>query len=113
MKIVTDSISIEELQEMAKNMFYNMVKAVVDIEKGIMAVDASLHVDLEQALLENDSKHKNLWGINLYQEKIGNDFIEFNSMINIKPAQGNMGRGVDDIKIQEKIIEVVNKLVKR
>lgn len=93
-------------------MFGDLVKAVVDLEKQIMAVDAELHADEEALLLEKSSKQQNLWGINLYPEFFGtNDFIEFDSMINLRPSSGNKSRGVDDDKIQKQIIELVNKLV--
>jgi hypothetical protein len=113
MKIIDKEITTQELQEMAEKMFGNLVKAVVDIEKGIMAVDAELHADAEAYLLENGSSQKNLWGINLYPEIYGDDFIEFDSMTNLRPSQGNRSRGVEDMKIQEKIIDVVIRLVKR
>ncbi len=106
-----NKISVNELREMAGKMFGNLVKAVVDIEKEIMAVDAELHADEESFLLEKDSQQKNLWGINLYPEMTGNDFIEFDSMINLRPSQGNRSRGVENKEIQEKIIEIVNKLI--
>ena len=67
----------------------------------------------EQYLLERGSKQENLWGINLYLEKDGDDFIEFDSMINLKPSQSNYSRGVDNPEIQKKIIRIVNKLIKR
>ncbi len=111
MKIITDKILIEELKEMADKMFGNLVKAVIDIEKEIMAVDAELHADEEALLLENGSAQKNLWGINIYPELIGDDFVEFDSMINLRPAQGNRSRGIDNIEVQKKILEIVNKLV--
>jgi hypothetical protein len=98
---------------MAEKMFGNLVKAVVDVEKGIMAIDAELHADAEAYLLENGSNQRNLWGINLYPEVHGDDFIEFDSMTNLRPSQGNRSRGVEDIKIKEQIKEVVNKLIKR
>jgi len=113
MKIVEEKITLEELKEMSGKMFGNLVKAVVDIEKGIMAVDAGLHADEETLLLENGSEQKNLWGINLYPEMVGDDFVEFDSMINLRPAQNNRSRGVDDAEIQKKIIAIVNKLVKK
>lgn len=58
MKIIKDQIVLEELQQMAKDSFGNLVKAVVDVEKEIMAVDAELHADQESALLANGSKQK-------------------------------------------------------
>jgi len=113
MKIIEKEISLKELKNMAKNRFGNLVKAVVDIKKGIMAVDAELHADEEARLLENNSKQENLWGINLYPELEGDDFIEFDSMINLRPSQGNCSRGVDNPEIQKKIIQIVNNLVKK
>lgn len=89
-------------------MFGNMVKAVVDIEKKIVAIDAEMHADLEQLLLESNSEQKNLWGINFYPEMTGEDFVEFDSMINVRPSQKNRSRGVDDPEIRKKIIEVVS-----
>ena len=111
MKIIKDKIEIAELKEMSKNMYDNLVKAVVDIEKNLMAVDAGLHSDLEELLIEDSSLPKNLWGINLWPEKFGEEFIEFDSMINLKPALGNRTRGVEKEEIRNKIIEIVNKLV--
>lgn len=113
MKMIDKEITRLELQQMAEKMFGNLVKAVVDVEKGIMAVDAELHADAEAHLLENGSSQKNLWGINLYPEIRGDDFIEFDSMTNLRPSQGNRSRGVEDMKIQEKIKNIVSRLVKR
>jgi len=112
MQIVKDEISIAELSKMSEKMFGNLVKAVVDVEKEIMAVDAGLHADEEALLLANGSEQKNLWGINIYPDVKGEDQIEFDSMINLRPSQGNRSRGVDEQAIREKIKIVVNKLVK-
>ncbi len=113
MKIVTDTIAIDEIKVMAARLFGNMVKAVVDIERGIIAVDAELHSDLEALLLDNGSKQKNLWGINIYPEQGGDDFVEFDSMINLKPGQSNKSRGVEDEAVRKKIIGIVAKKVKK
>lgn len=111
MKIIKDTITVDELKKMSA-MFGNMVKAVVDVEREIIAVDAELHSDLEALLLEDGSGQKNIWGINLYPEIEGDDFIEFDSMINMRPSQGNMSRGVDSEQIRKKIIQVVNNKVR-
>lgn len=113
MKIISEAISFDELKAMAQAMFGDLVKAVVDVEREVVAIDAELHSDLEALLLENGSKQKDLWGINFYPEIDGDDFIEFDSMINIRPSQDNMSRGVDDVKIQHKIIEIVSKRIAR
>ena len=112
MKIVKDKIEIGELKEMAKKMHDNLVKVMVDVEKKIMAVDAGLHADLMQHLIEQEnSEPKNLWGINIFPDKTGDDFIEFDSMMNIKPAFGNRTRGVEDENIRKEIISIVKNLV--
>jgi len=113
MKIVSDTITIDEIKKMAAKMFGDMVKAVVDIEREMVAVDAELHSDLEALLLDNGSKQKNLWGINIYPEQSQDEFVEFDSMINLRPSQGNRSRGVEDEALRLKIIGIVTKKVKR
>jgi hypothetical protein len=111
MKIIEKKISKKELQQMTKKMFDNLVKVVVDVDKKIMAVDAPMHSDEEAELIKNGSKQENLWGINLYPNKNGEDFIEYDSIINIKPNQNNRNRGIDDPLIRKIITQIVNKLV--
>ncbi len=111
-KVVKDFIDKKELEDIASAGFGNVVKAVVDINQGIMAVGGELHADGEVLLVEKfGSKREYLWGINFYPKKSGEEWIEFDSMINIKPVQGNRSRGVDDAEVREKIIQTVNKLV--
>ncbi len=111
--IIDQAMSKSQLAELAKERFGDLVKAVVDIEKGIMAVGGELHADEEALLLERGSKQENLWGINFYPERLGDDFVEFDSMINIRPSQNNRSRGVEDPDIQRKVIMVVNTLVQK
>ncbi|MBI5449005.1 hypothetical protein HY948_01680 [Candidatus Gottesmanbacteria bacterium] len=96
---------------MAKASFGNFVKAVVDIDKAVMVVDASFHADEETYLLSQGSMQQDLWGVNLYPELDGEDFIEFDSMINVRPGKGNITRGVDDSAIQKKIRSIVDQLI--
>lgn len=113
MKIIKDKISIKELEKLAEDMFGNFVKAVVDIEKKIMAAGGEFHADEEALLIENGSKQNNLWGINIYPEIKNENWIEFDSMINLRPSQGNRTRGVENKEIQKIIIEIVNNLVQK
>lgn len=113
MKLIQESISLVELNMMAQKMYGNLVKAVVDIQKEVMVVDSAFHSDQEEFLTENDSQQTNLWGINLHPDKFGQDgWIEFDSMINLRPADNNRTRGVEDPQIQKKIRDIVAKLVK-
>lgn len=88
-----------------------MIKAVVDTGVGIIGLDAELHADIEKQMLETGSKQEDLWGINLYPEMAGDDFVEFDSLINIRPHQGNRSRDVQDEKIRQRIMEIINKLI--
>lgn len=108
MKFV-EKITIKELSKMSEKMFGKLVKAVVDIEKGLLVVDAQMHADIEREMLSQGSKQVNLWGINLYPsvDLFDKGFIEFDSMINLRPLNNNYTRSVDDSKIQEKIKKIV------
>jgi hypothetical protein len=113
MLIIDKEIKNKDLADIAKNTFGDMVKGVVDVEKEIIAIDAGLHADLETFLLQNGSSQENLWGINLYPEIDDDDFLEFDSMINIRPTQNNRSRDVEDEKIRQKIIAIIKKRITR
>jgi len=96
---------------MARLRFGDMVKAVVDVERSVMAVSGELHSDEETLLLDDGSRQQNLWGINLYPDESGDNWIEFDSMINVRPSQNNRSRGVDDAELRKTIRRVVARLV--
>ena len=106
-------VTIGELQEMAAGMFGDLVTAVGDVERGTMVLDAELHADQEALLLDQGSRQADLWGINLYPDLTGADFVEFDSMINVRPSQGNRGRGVEDEALRTRIRAMVDGLVER
>ena len=60
MRIIDAKIPLEELRRMAEGRFGDLVKAVVDIDRGIMAVDAELHADEEAFLLDHGSRQEHL-----------------------------------------------------
>lgn len=110
--IIKQPIHLSELKAIAKDGFGDLVKVVVDIEKEVMATGGELHTDLETLLMEKeDALRSDTWGINIYPDKTGENFIEFDSMINLKPSLGNRTRNVEDPEIQEKIKNVLKKLI--
>ena len=112
MQFVRDSVAVSTLEAMAERMFGNLVKAVVDVERGVLALDGEMHSDEEALLLGNGSVQTDLWGINLYPAQFGTtDFIEFDSVINIRPSQGNRSRSVDNPTVQARVRSVVDRLV--
>lgn len=110
-KIIRSVVTRHELNEMAKQQFGDMIKVVVDIEQGIMAIGGELHSDEEAVLLDQGSSQRNLWGINLYPEKSAEEWIEFDSMINVRPSGGNRSRYVESREVREAVTKIVNRLV--
>jgi hypothetical protein len=106
-------IPLDELRALAGSRFGDMVKAVVDLRQRTMLIDADMHADQEAALLVSGSRQQDLWGINLYPDLPEAEWLEFDSMINLRPSSGNRSRGIDDPRIQEAIVVVVNSLVRR
>ncbi len=107
MQILQQPISRKELRTIAGNTFGDMVKCVADVKLHLLAIDADLHADLERMLLENGSAQEDLWGFNLWVEEDGDDFVEFDSLINIRSWQGNPSRDVLDPEIRESIRSLV------
>lgn len=113
MKIITaeNKINLKELTQMSEKMYGELVKAVVDIEKEVMAVDADLHSDELELLIEQGSRPTDLWGINIYPKIADDQRIEFDSMINLRPGQNNRSRSIESEAIRQRVIKIVNKLI--
>jgi hypothetical protein len=111
-RIVREPISLAELRAMALEQFGDMVKAVVDLARGIMVIGGELHADEETTLLDEGSQQADLWGINLYPDAPPLERVEFESMINVRPALGNRSRSVEDPVLQARIREIVARLVR-
>ncbi|MGH7624039.1 MAG: DUF5674 family protein [Gemmatimonadaceae bacterium] len=110
--IVRDPIPLAELRRLAIGGFGDFVKAVVDVEAEVMALGGELHADQETMLLEQGSQQRNLWGINLYPDLPATERVEFDSMINVRPSQGNRSRSVESEVIRHQIEDIVSRLVR-
>jgi len=111
-RIVRSEISRSSLAAVATTQFGDMVKAVVDVTRGIMAVGGELHADDEALLLDDGSRQADLWGVNLYPGETGESWIEFDSLINVRPAQGNRSRDVESPATRNAIRRVIQNLVR-
>jgi len=109
----THPVSFEEIRQMAALRFGDMVKGVADLRRGILLLDADMHADEEAELLAGGSDQHDLWGINLYPDLPEADWLEFDSMINLRPSFGNRSRGVDDAATRERIADLVRGVVRR
>ena len=111
-ELVQESIRLAHLTSLAEASFGELVKAVVDADLGIMCVAGELHADEEALLLDAGSQHNSLWGINLYPAEYGRPgWIEFDSMINVRPRVGNRSRSVEDAAVRDRIVEIIDRLV--
>jgi hypothetical protein len=110
-EIIRRTIPRARLASLAAAQFGDMIKAVVDVERSVMAIGGELHSDEEAALIDDGSIQANLWGINLYPAESGDAWIEFDSMINVRPAQGNRSRNVEGGALRERISMIVTGLV--
>lgn len=108
-KIIDKKISEFELQEIAKDFYGEMIKGVVDIEREIIAMGGEYHMDANEVLIKNDSKQHNVWGFNWYFNKKGDERIEYVSLINIRPAQGNRVMEVQDKSLRDKMKSIILK----
>jgi hypothetical protein len=111
LRIARDPLRRTELATIAEGQFGDMVKAVVDVRRRIIAIGGEMHSDEEAILLDDGSEQRDLWGINLYPAEAGADWIEFDSMINVRPGQGNRSRGVEDPQLMETIRKIVEAMI--
>lgn len=112
LRFVRTPIARAEIAALAEATFGDMVKVVVDLERGVMVAGAEMHADEETALIDDGSRQEDLWGINLYPAESGDAFVEFDSMINVRPRAGNASRSVLDAAIRARIVALVNRLVR-
>ena len=106
------SITVAELKDMAAARGHDYVKAVVDEKRPDMVVDMHFHNDAQPLLEGEGSDFLNIWGIRLHPDAFGtDDFVEFDSMLNIKPERGNETTGIEDAATRERIREIVDGVV--
>jgi hypothetical protein len=109
--IISEPISKQRVAEMAAERFGDLVKVVVDTNRRLLALGGGLHSDEEAALLEQGSTQADLWGINIYPDQQRSEWIEFDSLINVRPRLGNRSRGVEDAGTRQLIVEIVDFLI--
>jgi len=105
--IVREPVDKETLDALAKAWHFTLVKGVADISLGTLALGGEWHMDANNRLIEKGSSQENLWGFNLYPKERGDAAIEYNSLINIRPLQGNRSMEIESEEIQEAVRKVV------
>lgn len=107
-KIVPDKISKEELREIAKEYYIDMIKGVVDVETGVVVFGGEYHMDANVLILKHGSKQANVWGFNIYVDRPQMEWIEYTSLINIRPQSGNRTMEIENKELREKIHKIVS-----
>jgi hypothetical protein len=100
-----------ELRRLVDLYFEDMVKCVVDVERGVMAVGGEMHADGEQLLLEDGSRQADLWGANYWPGRGREGCVEYTALINIRPAQGNRSMEIQDPAVRGRVQELTFALV--
>lgn len=111
--LVEDRIPASELARLAALFFEDMVKYVLDLERGVAAIGGELHADAEALLLAAGSRQEDLWGANYYPGRGEDDCIEYTSLINIRPAQGNRSMEVEDAGLRGRLRNLTFELIGR
>ncbi|MCD5384372.1 MAG: DUF5674 family protein [Candidatus Pacebacteria bacterium] len=109
--IVRDIVNVETLNDLAEKWHHVLIKGVVDIKQGIVALGGEWHMDANNLLIENGSQQSDIWGFNIYKDETGEDALEYISLINIRPAQNNRSMEVEDDSIKNKMKEIIQKIV--
>jgi hypothetical protein len=110
-QIVTTKVSLSELRNIAKVFHKSMIKGVVDIENEIIAFGGEYHMDANNVLIDNGSSQANLWGFNIIFEQPRELWIEYTSLINIRPQAKNFDMEVQDESVREKMRRIINSKV--
>lgn len=109
MEILTvhEPVNEETLQALAKEWHHTLVKGVADVKLGTVALGGEWHMDANSRLLKEGSEQKNLWGFSIYPKEKGNAAIEYNSLINIRPLQGNRSMEITSEETRNAVRRVV------
>ena len=110
--IVENQISVDELKRIAKEFYVTMIKGVVDLEEEVIAFGGEYHMDSNRVLLERGSKQSNVWGFNIELDRRRDSWIEYVSLINIKPQAGNRDMEVQDKAIRAKMKYIIDSKIK-
>ncbi len=108
LKIIEEKADEETMNSVSEDL-NGYVKVVVDIEKEILAAGGSMHVQGEELLLKNGSQQKNLWGGGL---DLDTNQIDYDSMINMRPNQGNSSREVLGLNIRKQMETIIRNLLR-
>ncbi|MEK7093492.1 MAG: DUF5674 family protein [Patescibacteria group bacterium] len=110
-RIVETTIALSDLRDVAKEFYDDMVKGAVDIENDIAAFGGEYHIDASNVLVEQGSHQGDIWGFNVLLDQPKESWIEYTSLINIRPQAGNRGMEVMDAKVRDRMKKILDALI--
>ncbi len=110
-EIIRKKVSLAKVGELAKSSYGDMVKGVVDLRRKVIALGGELHADAEALLLQDGARQDDLWGFNLFPDRPKEEWIQYTSFINIRPAHGNRSQEIQDEKLKKAIREIIEALI--
>ena len=105
--VIREKASPEQMSDMLEEL-ENYVKLVVDVECRILAGGGALHADCETALLDAGSQQKDIWGADWIP---ATREVRYESLINLRPGQGNLSMELDDRELREKVRQITVNLL--
>lgn len=105
-RVLEEPIGISAAREFSKYWYEEFLKGSVDIEKKRVAIGGEYHIESCELLVQGGSEHKNVWGFNIRFDDDG-PHIEFDSMLNLKPALGNRTRTITDEAVIQKAEKII------
>jgi hypothetical protein len=105
--VVHEPVDQETLNALAKEWHVSLVKGVADVKLGVIALGGEWHMDANNRLIAEGSEQQNIWGFNIYPDNKGNEAIEYTSLINIRPMQGNRSMEIADEGIRNAVRKTV------
>jgi len=110
-KTIKDPISLKEVHILAQDIYRDMIKGVVDVERDVIALGGEWHMDANAVLIADGSLQQNVWGFNIHVDERGDSALKFVSLINIRPGQGSRSMEIQDEKLRKKIRAIVKRLI--
>lgn len=101
--ILRERATDEQIRDMLEAL-QTYIKLAVDVRRKIVAGGGALHADCEAALLEEGSQQIDMWGADWLPES---KEVRYESLINIRPKQGNRKMMVGDPTLRRTIREIV------
>ena len=106
--LLKNTTSINDVRILAQEDYGTMIKGTVDIVEKKVALGGDYHMETCELLVENGSNHTNIWGFNIRFDEGQGELLEFDSLVNIKPAIGNKNRSIENPETIQEATKIIH-----